>query len=264
VCGRLNQYAQLRPLSIAGRELRIERRKKKEREDKRSAVPVVNNICPTDYADVFIMQAGEMSIERMRFGLIPQWAKGNKAAVWKKFMLTFNARCETVFDLASYRLPVRQQRCLIPVRGWHEWPDRSSPYYIHRADDEPLLLAGIWDVWESLDPADEASGPLVTSMSVITTPPGRYMAKFHDRSPLVLEGESALAWLQPDMKEDELRAFLHPSADDKLEAYRVSTAVNKSRNKTDEVLRAIAPPVPQAGDDPVKIEEEASPQLMLF
>jgi hypothetical protein len=61
-----------------------------------------------------------------------------------------------------------------------------------------------------------------------------------------------------------LRAFLHPSADDKLEAYRVSTAANKSLNKSEEVLRAIAPPVPQAGDEPVKIEEEVSPQLKLF
>jgi len=30
-------------------------------------------------------------------------------------------------------------------------------------------------------------------MSVITTPPGRYMGKFHDHSPLILEDESALA-----------------------------------------------------------------------
>jgi putative SOS response-associated peptidase YedK len=264
MCGRLNQFAQLRPLSIAGDELRVERHKKKASEDQRSEVPVVNNICPTDYADVLTMQADELNLERMRFGLIPQWAKGSKAAVWRKFMLTFNARCETVFDLASYRLPVRQQRCLIPVRGWHEWPDRSTPYYIHRADDAPLLLAGIWDQWESLDPADAASGSVVTSMSVVTTPPGRYMAKFHDRSPLVLEGESALNWLHPDMKEDELRAFLHPSADDKLEAYRVSTAANQARNKTEEVLLPIALPVPQAGDDPVKIEEADSPQLILF
>ncbi len=196
MCGRLNQFANIPAYSLAGKKLRVERRKKKEREDKRADVPVINNICPTDYADVLTMQSDEIGVERMRFGLIPQWAKGGKAEVWKKFMLTFNARCETVFELASYRLPVRQQRCLIPVRGWHEWPDRTTPYFIHRADDEPVLLAGIWDVWESRDPADAAGGAVVTSMSVVTTPPGRYMAKFHDRSPLILEGDSALAWMR--------------------------------------------------------------------
>jgi putative SOS response-associated peptidase YedK len=156
-----------------------------------------------------------------------------------------------------------RQRCLIPVRGWHEWPGRTTPYFIHRADDEPLLLAGIWDVWESRDPADAANGAVVTSMSVVTTPPGRYMAKFHDRSPLILEGDSALAWIQPGMRADDLRAFFKPYESEQLEAYRVSTAANQARNKTEEVLQAIAPPVPQAGDEPVKVEEVDS-DLKLF
>lgn len=264
MCGRLNQFATLPSLSLAGKELGVQRRKKRPHEDRRSEVPVVNNICPTDYADALLQESDAIVSARMRFGLIPQWAKGSKTDVWKKFMLTFNARCETIFDLASYRVPVRRQRCLIPVRGWHEWPDSKTPYYIHRADDQPLLLAGIWDAWESLDPSDEASGPLVTSMSVVTTPPGRYMAKFHDRSPLLLEGESALAWLLPDLKEAEIREFMRPSADAALEAYRVSKAANNARNKSEEVRQAIAAPVLQAGDEPVKSEEEASSQLKLF
>ncbi len=76
ICGRSNQFAKIPALSIAGRALRMERRKKKEREDKRADVPVVNYICPTDYADVLTMESGELGVERMRFGLIPQCAKG--------------------------------------------------------------------------------------------------------------------------------------------------------------------------------------------
>ena len=264
MCGRLNQFAKLPALSIAGRSLRIERRKPKEHEDKRAESPVINNICPTDYADVLTMNADEMNLERMRFGLIPSWAKGTKTEIEKKFRLTFNARCETVFDLASYRVPILRHRCLIPVRGWHEWPDRSTPYYIHRADGEPLLLAGIWDVWESHDPADEASGAVVTSMSVITTPPGRYMGKFHDRSPLILEGEEALAWMQPGMQADDLRALFRPYESEHLEAYRVSTAANQARNKTEDALLPIGPPVPQEGDDPIESAIEQTPELKLF
>jgi putative SOS response-associated peptidase YedK len=263
MCGRLNQFAKIPSLSLAGRLLRIEQRKK-QREDKKAAMKAVNNICPTEYADVVTLSGGELCCERMRFGLIPAWAKGNKAEAWRKFMLTFNARCETVFDLASYRGPILKQRCLIPVRGWHEWPASGRPFFIHRADEQPLLLAGIWDVWESLDPADEESGSVVTSMSVITTPPGRYMAKFHDRSPLVLEGEAASAWLDPGLDKARVQAFLRPSRDDQLEAYRVSTAVNSPRNKSEEVWQAVGLPVPQAGDTPVEIEDADSPQLKLF
>lgn len=263
MCGRLNQFAMIPALSLAGRALRVERRKK-EREDKKSAVQVVHNICPTDYAEVVTMENDEPRFERMRFGLVPSWAKGSKADVAKKFAHTFNARCESVFDLASYRRPILQQRCLIPVRGWHEWPDSRTPYFIHRQDDAPLWLAGIWDEWESRDLADAADGPLVTSMSVITTPPGGYMGKFHDRSPLILEGEAAVAWLDPGLRADDLRALFKPYDSEQLEAYRVSTAANQARNKTAAVCSPVAPPVPQAGDEPVKVEDDANPQLKLF
>lgn len=264
MCGRLNQFANIPALSFAGKTLRIERRKKKGDEDKKAEVQVINNICPTDYADVLTMQNDEIGIERMRFGLVPSWAKGNKAEVAKKFALTFNARCESVFELASYRGAILRQRCLIPVRGWHEWPGRTTPYFIHRTDEAPLLLSGIWDVWESPYPEDFESGAIVTSMSVVTTPPGRYMAKFHDRSPLILEGDSALAWMQPGMQADDLRALFRPYESEHLEAYRVSTAANQARNKSEEVLRPVAPPVPQSGDEPVKVEDDSNPQLKLF
>ncbi|MCX6847509.1 MAG: SOS response-associated peptidase [Verrucomicrobia bacterium] len=264
MCGRLNQFASLPALSLAGKKLRIERRPKKKDEDRKVEVPVIHNICPTDYADVLTMQADEIGIERMRFGLVPSWAKGSKKEVAKKFGLTFNARCESIFDLASYRGPILGQRCLIPVQGWHEWPDRTTPYFIHRTDDEPVLLAGIWDVWESRSPDDFESGAVITSMSVVTTAPGRYMAKFHDRSPLILEGEAALAWMQPSIQTEDLRALFRPYESKLLEAYRVSTTANLARNKSAEALRPISPPVPQAGDEPVKVEVDSGSQMLLF
>ncbi|WP_395752522.1 SOS response-associated peptidase [Prosthecobacter sp.] len=248
MCGRLNQN-QL--LSLEKKELKMERRLKKAKEDKKSGLLVLNNICPTDYADVLRLEDGVLCGERMRFGLVPGWAKGTKAEAGKKFVHTFNARCESIFELASFRGPILRQRCLVPVRGWHEWPDRKTPYFIHRTDDAPVLLAGIWDVWESPFPEDVESGPVITSMSVVTTPPGRYMAKFHDRSPLILDDEAALAWLQPGLKAEDLRALFTPSESEYLEAYRVSTAANQARNKSEEVLQPIAPPVPQHGTEPL-------------
>jgi len=249
-------------LSLAGKALKLERRPNHPGEDKRSSRVVIHNICPTDYADVILEEGEELALKRLRFGLIPCWAKGGKTEVWRKFMMTFNARCESVFDLASYRSPVRRQRCLIPVRGWHEWPVRETPFYIHRSDDKPLLLAGIWDCWESKDPADEETGAVVTSMSVITTPPGAYMAKFHDRSPLVLEGERALAWINSDQSQDALRAMMEPYDSPNLQAYRVSTAVNRATNKEPSVCDPVSLPVPH-GDAPIT-EAEAMLPLKMF
>lgn len=95
-------------------------------------------------------------------------------------------------------------------------------------------------------------------MSVVTTAPGRYMAKFHDRSPLILEGETAFTWMQPGMQTDDLRALFKPYESEHLEAYRVSTSASQVRNKTEEVLRPVAPAVPQVGDEPVKVDDEPS------
>jgi hypothetical protein len=55
MCGRLNQFAKLPALAVAGEPLRVKTRAPKSREDRRSAVRVLNNICPTDYADVLTM-----------------------------------------------------------------------------------------------------------------------------------------------------------------------------------------------------------------
>ena len=90
---------------------------------------------------------------------------------------------------------------LVPSRGWHEWPDRTTPYFIHRTNYAPLLLAGIWDVWESPYPEDFEGGHVITSISVVSTPPGRYMAKFDERSQLILEGKYAVNWLQLGMRQ---------------------------------------------------------------
>ncbi len=92
MCGRLNQFAKIPALSLVGRALRVERRKVRAGEDKKSEVTVINNICPTDYADVVTMDGGDFGVGRMRFGLVSSWAKGSKAEVSKKFLHTFNAR----------------------------------------------------------------------------------------------------------------------------------------------------------------------------
>lgn len=265
MCGRLNPKAQLRSLLLAGRERRVRRRAPRADEDRRAGVEIPHNVCPTDYADAVVGVSGEdLVAERLRFGLIPAWAKGSKAKVARRFGRTFNARCETVFDLASYREAILHRRCLVPVEGWHEWPERDQPYYIHRRDGAPVLLAGLWDRWISRDPADLAEGPTVSSMSVVTTPPGRYLGKFHDRGPLILDDEATLAWLDPATPPESLRRLLRPYDHPELEAYRVSAAVNRPRLKTGEVRRPIAPPVPQAGDEPLPAPASPAPETPLL
>lgn len=50
--------------------------------------------------------------------------------------------------------PIRETvslECLIPADGFNEWnsEDGKQPYFIHRKDNTPLALAGLWDHWDA-------------------------------------------------------------------------------------------------------------------
>lgn len=261
MCGRLNQF-EATPAIQAGGRRRPPKRRNTESETPTAQEPrPIHNLCPTDMAQVLRLdEDGELIEEPMRFGLLPAWARGDLAAVSRKFGHTFNARCESVFELASYKAAILQRRALVPVRGWHEWPLTHQPYFIHRRDDQVLWLAAIWECWHAPQTAGSALPRPITSMSVITTAPGAYMAQFHDRSPLVLEDEQAWAWLQPGMNRAAIEAFFRPYDSPLLEAWRVGPSVANPRNKGAEVWAPVATPV-EHGAGPV-LEDEI--QLPLF
>ena len=61
-------------------------------------------------------KTGERSLDLIRWGLIPSWAKDRKIA-WK----TINARAETIATSASFKTAYAKRRCLVPVDGFYEW-----------------------------------------------------------------------------------------------------------------------------------------------
>jgi putative SOS response-associated peptidase YedK len=84
------------------------------------------NLAPSQ--DVLtVVQTAESGrqLRKMRWGLIPAWAKdpgiGNRL---------INARAETVATKPAFRRPLRERRCLILTDGFYEWESRggaSSP-----------------------------------------------------------------------------------------------------------------------------------------
>jgi putative SOS response-associated peptidase YedK len=75
----------------------------------------------------------------------------------------------------------------VPVSGFYELrrpepgsPSLKQPFYFHQADDEPLVFAGLWDLWLA------AEGRPLRSCTIITTAANRTMAPIHHRMPVVL------------------------------------------------------------------------------
>ena len=96
-------------------------------------------------------QTGQVSLDPLRWGLIPWRAKDAKIGP-----RCINAMAETVASKPAFRDPFKRgQRCIVPVDGFYEWQKRESgnqPYAIIGADGEPLALAGLWERWKELGP----------------------------------------------------------------------------------------------------------------
>ncbi len=130
-------------------------------------------------------------LSQFRWGLLPHWAKDRSFS-----SRTINARVETVAEKASYRAAFTTRHLIIPVDGYYEWttrgPELKQPHLITRTDDQPLLLAGLWEEWR--DPAQPDSG-VVRSATILTREANADVAHLHDRMPVVVEPESIDLWL---------------------------------------------------------------------
>ncbi len=188
-------------------------------------------------------------IRLMRWGLLPGWVKpGPDGGPPTKGPQLINARAETVTTSPAYRGAAAHKRCLIPMDGYYEWqpnPDnlsrgRKTPFYFHRPDGVPLLVAGLWSVWRP----EPNSEPLLTC-TVITTDAVGGFAAVHDRMPLVLAERDWDRWLDPDAPAPADLLGTPPDVAP-LAMREVSTLVNKVANNGPELIQPQGP-----GNQPV-------------
>lgn len=166
------------------------------------------------------------SIELLKWGLIPSWTKNAEDANVIRFK-TFNARSESIQEKPSFSGSFKSQRCIIPVKGFFEWQHigkEKVPWYIHRADDEILSLAGLYNNW-----TDSATGESINTFSIITTKANNLMAEIHNsekRMPVVLERRNESAWI--DLNTSLTNAFdmLKPAFPEVLQAHTVGPLIN--------------------------------------
>lgn len=180
-------------------------------------------------------------LDRVRWGLVPSWAKA--LSVGDRLI---NARSEGLAAKPAYRRAFERRRCLMPADGFYEWralPGRKQkqPYFIARADREPMVFAGLYEVWR--DRADP-DAPWVRSCAIVTTDANEKLAAIHDRMPVVLPETAWREWLDPDNHDTQsLARLLVPAPSDDFLCYPVSTLVNKPGNQGPELLEEVAEPI---------------------
>jgi putative SOS response-associated peptidase YedK len=199
------------------------------------------NIAPAQsILAVYTGESGRVAA-RMRWGLIPSWAKDPQ-----KLPSMINARVETAATRASYRVPFRRQRCLIVADGFYEWGPTGerrgarTPYWFGLPSGDPFAMAGLWSAWR---PPDEQEAEPQLTCTILTTSANSTVARVHDRMPVILEPEAEEAWLDPELRDVGALGKLLPSlAADSLRAVPVSRRVNSPRNDGPELIQPVPEP----------------------
>jgi putative SOS response-associated peptidase YedK len=195
-------------------------------------MPARYNLAPTQDALVLRRnpETGERSLDPIRWGLIPHWAKD--PAIGNKLI---NARAESIPAKPSFRDAFRRRRCLVPADGFYEWRKDTKPkqpYLIHMKDGEPFAFAGLWENWR--DPATET---WVRTFTIITTDANEVAAPIHNRMPAILAPGDYGRWLgEEPADEAALTQLLRPYPADLMEAFPVSLAVNRVTNDTPDLF----------------------------
>jgi putative SOS response-associated peptidase YedK len=177
------------------------------------------NIAPGQMVPVIIANRPRR-IVFMRWGLIPHWAKDEKTAY-----KMINARVETLTQRPAFHSLLSHNRCLVPASGFYEWKGEGrdkTPYYIHPQSEPFFAFAGLYDVWTKPD------GEALYTFTIITTDADEYMARLHNRMPIILAKELEDAWLDSELtRAQDVLDVLSRSTDLELDAYPVSRMVNK-------------------------------------
>jgi len=191
------------------------------------------NVAPSQLMPVVWHRESGRVIGLKRWGLIPFWAKDPKIGY-----KMINARAETVNSKPAFREAFKRHRCLVPANGYYEWQQidkkTKQPMFIHRKDNQPISLAGLFDTWRDED------GKEIESYTIITTTPSHSLATIHDRMPVVLTQKEEEEWLQTNADSESLLAILHPyKKESELEAFPVSDIVNLPRNNSPKLIERI-------------------------
>jgi putative SOS response-associated peptidase YedK len=194
------------------------------------------NIAPTDQHWIVRVKREDRELLPATWGLVNSWAKDKKRAAAQ-----INARAETLTSRPAFKEAFKERRCIVPADGFFEWVGPKTarqPIWFHRADGALILFAGLYEYWQS--------GPdqFERTFTIVTTDANDLVGRVHDRMPVILNEESADAWMLPEQNEDRLQDLLAPALDDLLMATPVSPRANSVKNDGPGVLEEVAIPDP--------------------
>jgi putative SOS response-associated peptidase YedK len=157
-------------------------------------------------------------LQKHQWGIIPP----NSSDGRNKGNLT-NARIEQLPSSVSYRIPIRRQRCIVPIDSFYLWEKRNTrniPYRFFVKDRKILWMAGLWSIWSNSVISKLTFAIISTRTQEDNVVPG-------NRIPVFLNDELAKLWLEPISLSDVM-AIIQKRKDPNLEGYKISEKINST------------------------------------
>ena len=195
------------------------------------------NLAPTDDAPVVTLAAnGDRHLDARKWGLVPYFTSD-----LKKARKPINARSETVATSGMFKAAFEKRRCLVPAPVYYEWrddPEGKTPFAVARVDGDPVVFAGIWEDWRSLD------GEELHTFCTITTDANRPLVAIQGRMPVVIEKVDWRVWLGEAA--GDAAALLRPAQEDALRVWPIDKRVGNVKNDGPELLELRVPEASRA------------------
>jgi putative SOS response-associated peptidase YedK len=192
------------------------------------------NLAPRQAAPT-VAERGGRAVVMMSWGLVPSWTKE-----FAKAARPINARAETASALASFRVPFRRGRVLVPATGFYEWSGpkgtrQRTPVLFRRRDGEPFAFAGLADRWRA------QGGLEVETFAIVTVAPNELVGEVHDRMPAMLRKEDEAEWLDGGTATGRALALLAPYPAAEMEAFAVGREVNSPSVDRPDLIEPLPP-----------------------
>ena len=158
------------------------------------------------------------TLENLKWGLIPSWAKN------KDFKALINARLETIDEKVSFKKLIKLNRCVVVADGFYEWKRNEKekiPHYFLRKDKKTIFFAGIYE-------NDE--------FCLITEEAKENVKEIHHRQPVIINETDINRYLNLELQGS---TFLKECNKTDLTFYEVSKDVNKPTNNSASLIQAI-------------------------
>lgn len=171
-------------------------------------------------------------VQFFRWGLTPQWAKDDKMGLGM-----FNTFRDKITEKPAFEKIYKYKRCIVPANGWFYLPTakagKNAPaLYVYLPGKRTLYFAGLWDVW----------GDGLYSFSIVTVPAAAQQAKLFPETPLVLNREQSLLWLQKGTAGHQQQALLQTPPTPVFDYHAINPALIAQGVNDESVTLPFTPP----------------------